>query len=256
MQILTAAPGVRDGRARLGASRLTPASRKPWLNPDRADEFGLVAVGGDLEPETMLLAYSRGVFPWYGLDQPVCWWSPDPRAVIELDGLHISRRLRRTFRVSKFTTTVNRTFDDVLAGCADRPAAETWITPDMVAAYRRLYELGHCHSVEAWRDGELAGGVFGVTVGGLFAGQSMFHRQTDSSKVALVALVERLRQCGFGLFDVQFCTAHTTRMGAVEIARADYLRRLAEAVERDTRFPGPLMSCRGRNEQNRRALSC
>jgi leucyl/phenylalanyl-tRNA--protein transferase len=209
---------------------------KRWLNPDRADETGLVAVGGDLEPETMLLAYRRGIFPWFGLDQPVCWWSPDPRAVLELDGLHVARRLGRTLRSGKFTTTVNRAFDDVLAGCADRPPEETWITPEMVAAYCRLHARGHCHSVEAWQGGELAGGVFGVTVGGLFAGESMFCRRSDGSKVALVALVERLKQRGFVLFDVQFRTGHTTRMGAVEIPRAEYLRRLAAAVNLDVRL--------------------
>jgi leucyl/phenylalanyl-tRNA---protein transferase len=213
-----------------------PDLRKRWLNPDRADEDGLVAVGGDLEPETMLTAYRRGIFPWYGIDQPICWWSPDPRAVLELDGLHVSRRLARTLRTGKFATTVNRAFEAVVAGCAERPPEETWITPELVVAYRRLHERGHCHSVEAWQGGELVGGVFGVTVGGLFAGESMFHRRTDGSKVALVALVERLRQRGFALFDVQFRTAHTTRMGAVEVPRAAYLRRLAEAVKLDVRF--------------------
>jgi leucyl/phenylalanyl-tRNA---protein transferase len=211
---------------------------KRWLNPERADENGLVAVGGDLEPETMLLAYRRGIFPWFGLGQPVCWWSPDPRAIIELDGLHVPRRLQRTRNSGKFTTTVNAAFDAVVAGCADRPPEETWITPEMVAAYRRLRERGHCHSVEAWLGGELAGGVFGVTVGGLFAGESMFHRRTDGSKVALCALVDRLRERGFLLFDVQFRTEHTTRMGAVEIPRSEYLRRLAAAVRTDVRFDG------------------
>lgn len=209
---------------------------KRWLSPVHADETGLVAVGGDLRPETMLLAYRRGVFPWFGLDQPVCWWSPDPRAIIEFDGLHLSRRFQRTLRSGKFQTTIGRAFEEVLAGCADRPPEETWITPAMIVAYRELHARGHCHSVEAWQDGELAGGVFGVAVGGLFAGESMFHRRADGSKVALAALVNHLRERGFVLLDVQFRTAHTTRMGAIEIPRAEYLRRLAAAMLLNVRF--------------------
>jgi leucyl/phenylalanyl-tRNA---protein transferase len=211
---------------------------KRWLTPDRADEHGLVAVGGTLDVETMLLAYRRGVFPWFGLGDPVCWWSPDPRAVFEIDSFRPSKRLARTVVSGKFTTTVDRDFAGVVAGCADRPAEETWITPSMTDAYGRLFALGHAHSVECWRGGELAGGVFGVTVGGLFAGESMFHRRTDASKVALCFLVERLRACGFSLFDIQMLTPHTARLGAVEIPRAEYLARLAVAVEKGVRFTG------------------
>jgi leucyl/phenylalanyl-tRNA--protein transferase len=206
---------------------------KRWLMPDRADEHGLVAVGGGLDVETMLLAYRRGVFPWFGLGDPVCWWSPDPRAVFEIDTFRPSKRLERTIRSGKFTTSVNRDFAGVVAGCADRPARETWITPSMTEVYQRLHARGHAHSVECWQGGELAGGVFGVTVGGLFAGESMFHRRTDASKVALCHLVERLRACGFVLFDIQMVTGHTARMGAVEIPRAEYLRRLEVAVRMD-----------------------
>jgi leucyl/phenylalanyl-tRNA--protein transferase len=203
----------------------------PFLYPELADEFGLVAVGGDLRPERLLEAYRRGVFPWYDEGGPIMWWSPDPRAVFELDGLRVSRRLRRTLRSGRFTVTVNRDFAGVIRGCADRPGEGTWITAEMVAAYERLHGLGHSHSVEAWQGGVLAGGVYGVAVGGLFAGESMFTRVRDGSKVALAYLVDRLRQRGFRLFDIQFRTEHTTRLGAVEIPREEYLARLRQAVE-------------------------
>jgi leucyl/phenylalanyl-tRNA--protein transferase len=199
------------------------------LDPARADADGLVAVGGDLRPEVLLQAYRRGVFPWYDEGWPVCWWSPDPRAVFDLDRFHISRRLRRTLRSGRFTVTVNRAFGEVIRGCADRPEG-TWITAAMITAYERLYELGHAHSIEAWADGKLGGGIYGVAVGGLFAGESMFTRQRDASKVALAALVERLRERGFRLFDIQMLTEHTARLGAVEIPRAEYLERLREAL--------------------------
>jgi leucyl/phenylalanyl-tRNA--protein transferase len=203
---------------------------RPRFRPEDADENGLVGIGGDLGPDTLLEAYRSGVFPWYDEGMPVCWWSPDPRAVIELDGLHVSRRLARTLRSGRFAVTVDREFAAVIRGCADRPDEGTWIVPDMVAAYERLHELGHAHSVEVWQDGALAGGLYGVAVGGLFAGESMFHRRTDASKVALVTAVGRLRERGFRLFDVQFVTELTARMGAVEIPRKEYLTRLKAAL--------------------------
>jgi leucyl/phenylalanyl-tRNA--protein transferase len=206
-----------------------------FLDPELADDFGLVAVGGDLRPEVLLYAYRRGIFPWYDADTPVCWWSPNPRAIFELDGFHESRRLRRTIRSGRFTVTVNRDFGAVIRGCADRPEG-TWITADMMAAYERLHRLGHAQSVEAWSGGELAGGIYGVAVAGLFAGESMFTRQRDASKVALAYLVERLRQRGFLLFDIQMLTEHTARLGAVEIARPEYLARLRKALACDVNF--------------------
>ncbi|MFN4261037.1 MAG: leucyl/phenylalanyl-tRNA--protein transferase [Gemmataceae bacterium] len=202
-----------------------------FFDPESADEHGLVALGGDLRPERLLYAYRRGVFPWYDEGYPICWWSPDPRAIFELDGLHVSRRLRRTVCSGRFTVTINHDFAAVIRGCADRPDSGTWIMPEMITAYERLHHLGHAHSVEVWRACELVGGLYGVAVGGLFAGESMFSRQSDASKVALVFLVERLRQRGFQLFDIQFLTAHTARLGAIEIPRADYLRRLKSALQ-------------------------
>ncbi len=209
------------------------ATGRHRFRPEAADEQGLVAIGGDLAPETLLDAYRCGVFPWYDENTPVCWWSPDPRAVIPLDGLHVSRRLARTIRRGRFTVTFNRDFAGVIRGCAHRPGESTWLVPEMIDAYRHLHQLGHAHSVEVWQGEQLAGGTYGVAVGGLFAGESMFHRITDASKVALAALVERLNDRGFRLFDIQFVTPHTARMGGVEIPRDEYLDRLRGAIELD-----------------------
>jgi leucyl/phenylalanyl-tRNA--protein transferase len=212
-----------------------------WVfDPETADEQGLVGVGADLEPETLLNAYAHGVFPtrfapYDDPSLPMFWWSPDPRAVIELDSLHLSRRLIRKMRTGMFRISYDLDFSGVLAGCADR-AEGTWLTDDMVAAYERLHQIGHAHSVEVWHEQSLAGGTYGVSLGGLFAAESMFHRVTDASKVALAALVSRLTERGFTLLDIQMMTPHTQRMGAVEITRAEYLRRLAHALTIDTTF--------------------
>ncbi|MFO0852748.1 MAG: leucyl/phenylalanyl-tRNA--protein transferase [Gemmataceae bacterium] len=203
---------------------------RPWLPPEDAGPDGLVGVGGDLRPATLLLAYADGVFPWFNEGDPILWWSPDPRAVIPLDGLHVSRSLARTLRTGKFRVTVNRAFGAVIRACAERRDDGTWITPEMIDAYAELHRLGHAHSVETWVGDELAGGVYGVAVGGLFAGESMFYRAADGSKVALVALVQRLQEKGFTLLDIQMRTEHTARMGAAEIPRAEYLRRVRAAV--------------------------
>lgn len=207
-----------------------------FLDPEHADAEGLVGVGGNLSPRLLLEAYRRGIFPWFDENSPILWWSPDPRAIFELDGLHVSRRLARTVRSGKFTVSLDRSFGEVIRGCADRPNDGVWITPEMIAAYTRLHELGHAHSVEVWHHGQLAGGVYGVTVGGLFAGESMFTRVRDASKVALVHLIEWLQQRGYQLFDVQFVNEHTSRLGAIEIPRREYLRRLRKAVSSDVNF--------------------
>jgi leucyl/phenylalanyl-tRNA---protein transferase len=201
-----------------------------FLDPERADADGLVGVGGDLSPTRLLEAYGRGIFPWFDETTPILWWSPDPRAIFELDGLHVSRRLARTIRSGRFTTTIDAAFGAVIRSCADRPGQGIWITPEMIEAYTTLHRLGWAHSVEVWRDGELAGGVYGVAVGGLFAGESMFTRIRDGSKAALVQLVQRLRERGFQLFDVQYLNDHTARLGAVEISRREYLARLRSAL--------------------------
>ena len=162
-----------------------------WVDPESADGFGLVGIGGDLRSERLLTAYRQGVFPMYEEGEPICWWSPDPRAVFEIDGLHVSRRLCRTVRSGAFEVTFNQNFGGVMRGCADRPEG-TWITGDMLEAYQRLHRLGHAHSVEVWRHGALVGGVYGVSVGAMFAGESMFYRTRDASKVGLVHLFARL----------------------------------------------------------------
>jgi len=202
----------------------------PFLLADFADENGLVAIGGDLGPERLMQAYRSGVFSWYSENEPICWWSPDPRAIFELDGLHIARRLRRTLRSGGFTVTVDRDFAGVIRGCAQGRTEGTWITPEMIQAYETLHARNYAHSIEVWQEDELAGGLYGVAIGGFFAGESMFSRRRDASKVALVHLMERLRQRGFQLFDIQFLTEHTTRLGAVEIPRSEYLVRLREAL--------------------------
>jgi leucyl/phenylalanyl-tRNA---protein transferase len=206
-----------------------------FLDPEFADSMGLVGMGGDLSPRRLLQAYRNGIFPWYDEGYPPCWWSPDPRAIFELDSFHVSRRLRRTIRSGRFTLTVNQGFSEVMRGCAEREEG-TWITDDMVRAYEELHRLGWAHSVEVWLGAKLAGGLYGVAVGGLFAGESMFHRVRDASKVGLVHTVDRLRERGFQLFDIQMLTDHTARLGAIEIPRAEYLSRLREALACGVRF--------------------
>ena len=196
-------------------------------------------MGGSLEPEWLLDAYRHGIFPWpMGDEELPLWWSPDPRAIIEFDRLHVSRRLRRTLESGRFEVTCDRDFAGVIGGCATAGGREweTWITRDMIAAYTRLAELGVAHSVEAWHDGRLAGGVYGVAIGGLFAAESMFYRIRDASKVALVHLVRHLRSCGYVLMDIQQLTPHTARLGAIEISRKTYLVRLSQAIALPVRF--------------------
>jgi leucyl/phenylalanyl-tRNA--protein transferase len=199
-----------------------------------ADADGLVGVGADLEPGTVLAAYRRGMFPMpLGAHGPIGWWSPDPRAVIPLDGLRVARSLRRNLR--RYEVRVDTAFADVIDACADPGRPHGWISPEIHGAYRTLHDLGWAHSVEAWScdDGELVGGLYGLAIGGLFAGESMFHRRTDASKAALVGLVGLLRNDGVAgrLLDVQWQTPHLASLGAVEVGRADYVARVAAAVE-------------------------
>lgn len=196
--------------------------------------------GGELTTPWLLDAYAHGIFPWPIFDGAdiVVWWSPDPRAVFEFDCFRVSRRLARTCRGDRFEVTCDRDFAGVIAGCAsaDGRVGNTWLTPKMIEAYTRLHEAGHAHSVEVWHQGHLAGGTYGVTIGGLYSGESMFFRVRDASKVALVHLVAHLRARGYTLFDIQQCTEHTESLGAVEISRHEYLHRLATALEQDVSF--------------------
>ena len=207
---------------------------------ESADADGIVGCGGELTSDWLLDAYSHGIFPWPIWDEgePMAWWSLDPRAIIELDGLHVSRRLRRTIRSRKFDVTSDRDFRGVIQGCATGPdrSGATWLTNDMIAAYAHLFDLGHAHSVEAWEAGRLAGGVYGVAIGGLFAAESMFYHVRDASKVALVHLVSHLRVRGYVLFDIQQLTAHSAQLGAIEISRDEYLDRLAAAIDLPVTF--------------------
>lgn len=213
------------------------ACRFRFPDPAGADAEGLLATGGDLEPATIVAAYRQGVFPWPYDESAMLWWSPDPRAILPLDGLHVSRRLARTIRRGRFQVTLNAAFPAVVDGCAERD--ETWITPAMRAAYVRLHGLGWAHSVEVWgADGTLAGGLYGVAVGALFAAESMFHRASDASKVAVVALVQHARRVGTTLLDVQMPTEHLATLGAQALPRAEYLARLAAAVRRPVAFAG------------------
>ena len=210
----------------------------PWL--DDNDPFppveaalvepnGLLAAGGGLSAERLMDAYGRGIFPWFGEEDPVLWWTPDPRMVLRLDDLHVSRSLRRTLRSGRFTVTLDTAFDAVIRGCAGPRVDEagTWITREMLAAYGDLAARGHAHSVETWLDGTLVGGLYGVASGRMFYGESMFSRTPDASKVALASLVRQLQRWDFELIDCQMSTTHLASLGAREIPRSEFMRHVA-----------------------------
>jgi leucyl/phenylalanyl-tRNA--protein transferase len=201
-----------------------------------ADEEGLVAIGGDLSARRLLLAYDSGIFPWYDEGLPPLWWSPDPRGVMTADGLHVSRSLARTLRSGRFRFTWDAAFGRVIRACAEEREGGTWLLREMIEAYERLHRLGHAHSVEAWEGDALAGGLYGVHRGGLFAAESMFHRATDAGKAALVAAFRSLFRAGIEVFDVQFVTPHLASLGAVEWPRSLYLRRVAEVRGRPVKL--------------------
>lgn len=202
-------------------------------DPHTAPADGPLAYGGDLEVETLLEAYGQGIFPWPDNTGPIWWWSPDPRAIIPIGGLRVSRTLRRTVRRGGLRCTSDTAFRDVIDACADRPRNGTWISAGMRAAFTRLHHHGAAHSVEVWdARGRLVGGLYGVASGAVFCGESMFHRVSDASKVAMVATMRILQHGGFGLFDVQLPTAHLASMGAVEMPRDLYLQILAANRER------------------------
>ncbi len=206
-----------------------------WFpDPREANDDGLVAIGGDLGVDRLLLAYRSGIFPWSC--DPITWWSPDPRAIFELDEFHVSRSFAKTLRREPFEITLDQAFVDVMEACATTRTDGNWIGPEFIEAYTALHEAGHAHSVECWRDGELAGGVYGVSVGGLFAGESMFHRVSEASKVALHHLVSHLDERGYALFDIQMVTPITGQLGARHVSREEYLERLANAVEMECGF--------------------
>lgn len=211
-------------------------------DPDEADANGLLAFGGRLSPDWLLDAYTHGIFPWptntWRGESVLCWFSPDPRCIFEFDRFHVPRRLERTCKSGKFRVTSDRYFPNVIRACALENGRKdaNWITPDLIRAFCRFHRLGHAHSVETWSGDRLVGGVYGVALGGFFAGESMFHRERDASKVALVALMRHLRRQGFSLVDIQVPTDHTLSFGAVEIPRVEYLRRLRKALRLPVEF--------------------
>ena len=251
--------------------------RLAFPDPRRANEEGLIAFGGDLSVERLLLAYRSGIFPW--TVNPITWWSPNPRGIFELEKFHVPRRLAQLMRQcvhqptpgpskersdaqpplpllggvrgesvanpqsskESFAVTRNRAFREVMQGCAApaRGRGKTWISPEFITAYTALHDAGHAHSVECWQGKTLVGGIYGVSVGGLFAGESMFHRADNASKIALAHLIEHLRARGFALFDIQMVTTATAAMGAINVPRVEYLRRLKGAVKLNCDFGGP-----------------
>jgi leucyl/phenylalanyl-tRNA--protein transferase len=201
-----------------------------------ADPEGLVAIGGDLSVPRLMQAYRSGIFPWTA--NPLTWWSPDPRAIFDLSQFHVPRSLARVLRQGLFQVTRDRAFRQVMQGCAASAPGRrtTWITPEFLAGYSQLHEKGHAHSLECWQENKLAGGIYGVAIGGFFAGESMFHRVSNASKVALFHLIQHLRERGFLLFDIQMLTPITTQLGGITIPRNEYLRRLAVAVDKNCSF--------------------
>ncbi len=224
---------------------LSPNPESPFPSTDQAldNPPGLLAAGGDLSPARLINAYQHGIFPWYSDDQPILWWSPAPRCVIYPQNVHASRRLRRRFNQGQFSLTADRAFAQVIEACAGprRDHDGTWITEEMKQAYIHLYELGIAHSVEVWADGELAGGIYGLALGRVFFGESMFSQQRDASKIALVALCRQLQQWDYTLLDCQIANPHLLSMGAEDISRVEFNRYLKTASEPD--HWGPEFSC-------------
>ncbi|MEO8223438.1 MAG: leucyl/phenylalanyl-tRNA--protein transferase [Gammaproteobacteria bacterium] len=215
--------GATPGIAFLHAD--DPPDAFPDADGATAPPDGLLAIGGDLSPERLLAAYRRGIFPWYEAGQPILWWSPDPRAVLLPSKLHVSRSLRRTLRNGRFTVSVDQAFAAVIDNCAaTRATTGTWITTEMRAAYLRLHELGHAHSIETWHGAELVGGLYGLAVGRIFFGESMFSRATDASKVALVRLARLAESRDIRLIDCQVANAHLESLGSDLVPRAGFIR--------------------------------
>ncbi|MFW2441079.1 MAG: leucyl/phenylalanyl-tRNA--protein transferase [Arenicellales bacterium] len=210
----------------------TPETQFP--SPNSASEEGLVAVGGEITTRRVLSAYRQGIFPWYSEDQPVLWWSPEPRAILYPDGIKISRSLKKTLRHSNFSITADKAFSEVIKACAGprtrSPTGGTWITTEMMDAYNRLHQLGYGHSIEVWDEEKLVGGLYGLSLGSAFFGESMFSHKTDASKLALVSLAKFSKFSGIDFIDCQLPTNHLASMGAINISRKQYLRILETAL--------------------------
>ena len=212
-----------------------PPNHFPDAGTALRDPDGLLAVGGDLSPDRLLYAYRHGIFPWYHGDQPILWWSPDPRAVLLPEEFHVSTSLRKRLRHRGFRLSFDTVFNEVVAACAtprpNQPEGGTWITPEMRTAYARLQQLGYAHSVEIWMDGELAGGLYGIAIGAVFFGESMFSRRRDTSKIALACLSRHLQDWGFALLDCQVQSEHLARLGARTVPRQQFLDLLTHHCE-------------------------
>lgn len=207
-------------------------------DPEEADPDGLLAVGGDLSPQRLLNAYCNGIFPWYAEDSPILWWATNPRLVLKPEDFHIPRSLRRVMNKNLFTFTMDKDFKSVIEGCAQAPRPDqegTWIVEEMKEAYILLHELGYAHSVEVWQEGDLVGGLYGVSLGSGFFGESMFYSVPDASKAAFCILVEQLKAWGFSFIDCQQTTHHLIRFGAREMQRFRFMAMLREAMEVPTR---------------------
>ena len=209
-----------------------------WFpDPSTAPGDFPLAAGGDLSPERLLFAYSLGIFPWYSEDEPILWWSPDPRMVLFPDNLKISRSLKKVLKNKGFTVKFDTNFEEVIKSCAyvPRPGQDgTWLNADMIDAYIELHKLGYAHSVETYLDGKLVGGLYGIALGGTFFGESMFHKVSDASKVAFVHLVRKLKELDFDMIDCQQSTPHMARFGAVEIPRKEFLEKLSKSLKKPT----------------------
>jgi len=221
----------------------------PWLSLSNDDQFppiedafedGLVAAGGDLSPNRLLNAYRHGLFPWFNEDDPILWWSPNPRMVLFTDKIKLSKSLKKALRTSSFTFTFDQAFEQVMTACSqprsdltDDPNNGTWIHPEMIDAYVSLHQQGDAHSIECWQDGKLVGGLYGVAIGKMFFGESMFSRVRDSSKMALVALCQQLNRWGFSLIDCQVYSEHLASLGAEEIEQADFIKYINEYCQQD-----------------------
>ena len=206
----------------------------PFPDPAREEYGDLLAVGGDLRPERLIAAYSRGIFPWYDETSPILWWSPDPRLILRTKWLHIPRRLKRAARQSPFSITVNTAFESVIRSCAGVERTSgigTWIVPEMIEAYIRLHRLGYAHSVETWLGERLVGGIYGVALGRIFFGESMFYTESNASKIALLGLMQILEKYGFAFLDCQQTTAHMLRFGAREISRQEFVGQVRQSIQ-------------------------
>ena len=241
-------------RTEVRSTEINPSNQYRWtirfmltlLDPNQADQAfphislalsepdGLLAVGGCLSTQRIINAYSQGIFPWYSNEDPILWWSPDPRLVIFPDKLHISKSLQKTLRKQHFQISFDTAFSRVIQACAAPRSNEagTWLTPEMQSAYIRLHQEGHAHSVEAWHDNKLVGGLYGIAVGQVFFGESMFHRKTDASKVAFISLVQQLSHWGYHLIDCQVHTEHLVSLGAEEVTRSNFSSLLQQYYQR------------------------